>query len=141
MEAAAPPTVIVVTHGGVLDDVLRLARGLPYGERTGQRKVNCAVHVLDFAPSAAAAAAALDGRGGAAVAAVVAAAFSRASIEPRAASVALGAWSVAAWGITAHLDAMTAADVEPEAAGAGGESGAFHAALVDPLADAASWTR
>jgi probable phosphoglycerate mutase len=142
--AAAQPTVIIVTHGGVLDDILRLARGLPFAERTGQRKVNCAVHVLDFAPSAAAEAAAC-GSGGSsgggsvnnAVAAMVAAVFLRDSIEPRAASVALGAWDVAAWGLTTHLDAMTPADVVEAEEGVA--AGAWHAPLQDPLADAAAW--
>ena len=100
--------LIVVAHGGVIDDIGRLVLGTPYGASTRLTKPNCAVCELRFAPhSAALAAVAALGHAQApeAAAALVAtsAAFDAATIEPAQARDALGAWRVVAWGITEHL--------------------------------------
>lgn len=121
---SAAAAVVVVAHGGVIDDVARLVLGTPYAQSTRLKKVNCCVCELAFAPHAevaAAMAAAGDDAAAAAAAAsaLVAAspALAAGSIEPELAKSALGAWSLRHWGVTEHLN------------------GKGDAPLADPLAD------
>lgn len=121
--------VVLVSHGGVIDDIGRLCGRVPFGISTGLRKHNCSVSTLEFTPgphaAAVAAAAAAAGAGSdadAALRALVDAALPSESLDPAGAADALGAWRVVGWGEVAHLEGLKRA-------------------LADPLADAAAWTR
>ena len=107
-------TAVLVAHGGVLDDIGRLARGTPWARGTGLRKPNCAIGVLEFSPA---------GGGGALAPAAARDAVARcdalraATIDPAGAAAALGTWRIAEWGSVGHV--------------AGSR--------LDPFADAAAW--
>jgi broad specificity phosphatase PhoE len=90
--------VVVVCHGGNLDDASRLALGAPFGEALALPKQNCSVNVIEFAAAPGAAAA-----GGGAAAVAACAAFSPAGASPAAARTALGEWRLVEWGGVAHL--------------------------------------
>ena len=112
LRAVGGGVVVLVAHGGVIDDIGRLCKGTPFGMCIGLRKHNCAVaHVRFIAASSTLASMT------APEAAVAACAQLRHDvITPEAASVALGRWEIVDWGILADEEA-----------------------LVDPLADDKNW--
>ena len=87
--------VVVVTHGGVLDDVGRFVNGVPFGKPTGLRKHNTSINVVTFArPRGLGLAVPLDS---------LEASFPPLSTEPVTARTLHGSWALQQWGITTHL--------------------------------------
>jgi 2,3-bisphosphoglycerate-dependent phosphoglycerate mutase len=99
--------VILVAHGGILDEVARLVLAKPFGAHTGLRKLNAAISVLACTRDVAGGAGLPnDGESFAAL-------FTRERIDPRTAGAALGRLEVVEWGITAHLQALQGEDGKP----------------------------
>jgi probable phosphoglycerate mutase len=118
--------VLVVAHGGILDEMGRLAGAVPFGAPTRLKKLNCAISILHFTRAEGGEAAAA-----AAWATPAADLLRRDSVDPRTAGAAMGgAWAVAAWGVTEHLTTLAQADGKPlldgrlEGTGAGAGAGA-----------------
>ena len=115
---AAGVGVVIVAHGGVIDDIGRLVTSCPFGTATGLRKHNCSVSTLHFEASAEAASLAAAGDDSA-LRAYVEAALPSETVEPHSAASALGSWTIGEWGSIDHLEGLSAP------------------ALADPLADSA----
>ena len=94
--------VVVVTHSGIIDDVGRLLRRVPWGKKVGLPKVNAGISVCEFTASVGSAAA-----GGSAAAAVHDDLHSvfvdDDTLDPVHAAVRLGKWDLLHWGVTDHL--------------------------------------
>jgi 2,3-bisphosphoglycerate-dependent phosphoglycerate mutase len=81
--------VVIVTHSGILDDVGRLVRRVPWGAHTGLRKVNAGISVCEFrVPDPPRS---------------VTTAFPK-DASPELCGSLLGDWQLLEWGITAHLE-------------------------------------
>ena len=124
--------VVVVAHGGVIDDVARLACRVPFGESTRRRKVNAGVTVIraEIPTHVANAVTSLPIDTAArreALSALVASAMPAAdAVKPDSAHAALGLqWHLEHWGIDDHLKA---AGSGAEADAVSGDFGA-HAAV------------
>ena len=107
--------IVLVSHGGAMDDMGRLATSTAFGQGTGLIKRNCCISQLEFTPSACALGptATLS-----CVSQFVAAspAFSNPeNIVPASASTALGRWVLREWGGTAHLQGLDATLADPGA--------------------------
>lgn len=118
-------TAVLVAHGGVIDDIGRLALATPWGRGTALKKHNCAICVLEFTPRGGRT---VDWDGAGATTPVAARAVVSSCpaldvgvIEPAGAAAALGEWRVVEWGDTAHLRREgTRLDPFADAAHAGG---------------------
>ena len=86
-------TIVVVAHGGVLDDVGRLLKGVPFGKGTGLRKPNAGISFAIFTAHAPSSAEPCD----------LGVAFPKGAVEPEDARTRLGVWTLQHWGLTAHL--------------------------------------
>jgi len=115
--------VVVVAHGGVIDDIGRLCKGTPFGESIGLRKHNCSISHLTFTSTSSAVR--LKGERGYKEAEQVRRQCGRLlekeTIEPVEGSRALGKWTIEQWGIVTHLE--------------------NHTGREDPLADSSKWVK
>jgi len=114
--------VIIVAHGGVIDDIGRVVKGLPYGQNIGLRKHNCSVAHLTFTTKIR-----LERLGeerlieAEQVRLGCGKVLYKETIEPIESSKVLGKWEIIEWGITKHLEKHTARE--------------------DPLADSSKWVK
>lgn len=112
--------VVVVAHGGVIDDIGRLCKGTPFGQSIGLRKHNCSVCHLTFTTNVQ-----LEGERGMKEAEKVRKQCGRVlekdTIEPEESSKALGKWVIEEWGVVKHLEKHTGRE--------------------DPLADSSKWAK
>lgn len=106
-------TVIIVSHGGAVDDAGRLAQGVPFSESTRLRKANTCMCTLHFEHDTSKLAIfeetiSADAAPSERAAALASAAFpdhAMASITPEDASRVLGEWRIVSWGQLDHLHA------------------------------------
>lgn len=133
--------VVVVAHGGMLEQLGRLWKAVPFGRPTKLKKVNTSICIADFTPHEHVYAELMreEGRVGDIVA-HVAAAHPRHSIRPETASQAVGVWALRQWGITAHMrvEGDAGEDAAADAAGAA-PAGAVGAAANDAESEAVSF--
>jgi 2,3-bisphosphoglycerate-dependent phosphoglycerate mutase len=114
--------VIIVAHGGVIDDIGRVVKGLPFGENIGLRKHNCSVAHLTFTTKIR-----LERLGeerlidAEKIRLGCGKVLYQETIEPFESSKVLGKWEIIEWGIIKHLEKHTARE--------------------DPLADSSKWVK
>jgi broad specificity phosphatase PhoE len=99
--------VIIVAHGGVIDDIGRVVKGLPFGENIGLRKHNCSIAHLTFTTKIR-----LESLGEERLIDAekmrLGCGLDKETIEPFESSKVLGKWEIIEWGIIKHLEKHTA---------------------------------